>query len=50
MAGQKVFRSLDCLSEKYDGLKVAEKFVLHTKDVSRDGTVTYLPLYMAICL
>lgn len=49
-SGYRAHKSLDCLVEKYDGLKVAEKFVLHTKDVSRDGSMMYLPLYMAMCL
>ena len=49
-SGYKAHKSLDYLSEKYDGLKMDEKIVLHTKDVSRNGIVTYLPVYMAMCL
>lgn len=46
----KAHKSLDCFFEKYVGLKSNERIVLHTKDLSRDGAVTYLPLYMAFCL
>jgi uncharacterized protein len=49
-SGYKTHKSLDCLSEKYSGLKMDEEVVLHTKDVSREGRVAYLPLYMAMFL
>ncbi len=48
-SGYKAHKSLDCLTEKYD-LKLNEKVVLYTKDVARKEQVTYLPLYMAMCL
>lgn len=48
-SGYKAHKSLDYLTEKYD-MKLEEKIVLHPKDVSHEGQVTYLPLYMAMCL
>lgn len=48
-SGYRAHKSLDYFSEKYH-VKLGEKIVLHTKDVARDGQVTYLPLYMAMCL
>ena len=48
-SGYRAHKSLDYLTEKYD-LKLEEKIVLHAKDVARAGQVSYLPLYMAMCL
>lgn len=48
-SGYRAHKSLDYFSEKYH-MKLGEKIVLHTKDVARDGQVTYFPLYMAMCL
>lgn len=48
-SGYRAHKSLDCFSEKY-GAKVNEEFVLYTKDLARDGRITYLPMYMASCL
>lgn len=42
-------RSLDCFTEKY-GAKANERYVLYTKNLSRDGQILYLPMYMAMCL
>lgn len=48
-SGYKAHKSLDYFFEKYD-VKSNERYVLHPKDVSRDGHTVYLPLYMALCL
>jgi len=42
-------RSLDKFKAKF-GKRVGTRYVLHTKDVSVDGDVVYLPLYMAAFL
>ena len=41
--------SLNKLIKKYPNA-LAQPYVLHTADLSRDGGVLYLPLYMAPCL
>ena len=38
--------SLDEFKMKF-GKRVGKRYVLHTKDYTEDGDVTYLPLYMA---
>lgn len=48
-SGYRAHKSLDCFSAKY-GAKINEEFLLYTKDLARDGRVTYVPLYMAMCL
>lgn len=42
-------KSLDYFFEKYQ-VKSNERFLLYTKDLAREGDVTYLPMYMALCL
>lgn len=42
-------KSLDMFFEKYD-VKSNERYVLYAKDLQREGEVTYLPIYMAMCL
>ena len=49
-SGYRAHKSLDCFIEKYADHKIAEKFVLHTKDLRFENGVLYLPLYMAMCL
>ena len=49
-SGYRAHKSLDCFLEKYRDRKIAEKFVLHTKDLEWTNEILYLPLYMAICL
>lgn len=48
-SGYRAHKSLDCFFAKYP-VKSNERFVLYPKNLSRDGLVTYLPLYMALCL
>ena len=42
-------KALDVFFKKYD-VKSGERYVLYTKDLQREGSVVYLPLYMAMCL
>lgn len=42
-------KSLDMFLDKYRA-KCPERYVLYTKDLQREGELTYLPLYMAMCL
>lgn len=42
-------KSLDMFFEKYD-VKSNERYVLYTRDLQCEDGVTYLPLYMAMCL
>ncbi|MFP5528394.1 ATP-binding protein [Peptococcus simiae] len=39
-------RSLDAFSSKYAG-RIANRYVIHTKDLKRVGGIDYLPFYMA---
>lgn len=48
-SGYRSHRSLDYFFEKYD-VKSQERYVLYTKDLKREGDITYLPVYMAMCL
>ncbi len=45
----KSHKSFDYFTEKYD-VKVNERFIVHTKNLAREENLTYLPLYMAMCL
>ena len=42
-------RSLDLFMEKY-GSRVDNVYVVHGKDLRVDGKITYIPIYMTICL
>lgn len=48
-SGYKRHKSFDYFTEKYD-VKVNERFIVYTKNLAREGNLTYLPLYMAMCL
>ena len=48
-SGYKSHKSFDYFTEKYD-VKVNERFIVYTKNLAREGDLTYLPLYMAMCL
>ena len=48
-SGYKSHKSFDYFTEKYD-VKVNERFIVYTKNLVRKGNLTYLPLYMAMCL
>lgn len=41
--------SIDYFLKKYP-VKISEQFIIYTKDLKREGNMTYLPLYMAMCL
>ena len=47
----KQHESLDCFAKKY-GQKKHERFIIYTKDLERDdeADITYLPIYMTMCL
>ena len=47
----KQHESLDCFKEKYRQKK-HERFVIYTKDLyhDTDANVTYIPIYMTMCL
>lgn len=48
-SGYKSHKSFDYFTEKYD-VKVNERFIVYTKNLACEGNLTYLPLYMAMCL
>ena len=41
--------SLDKFKTKFDN-KIGERFIIYTKDVMKDERITYLPIYMGLCL
>ena len=45
----KQHESFDCFAKKYK-LKKRERFIIYTKDLAQEGEVTYLPIYMTMCL
>lgn len=45
----KAHRSLDLFCTKYSS-RISESVVLHTKDLSKDGNILYMPVYMASLL
>lgn len=48
-SGYKSHKSFDYFTEKYD-VKVNERFIVYTKNLACEGNLTYLPLYMTMCL
>lgn len=48
-SGYRSHKSFDYFTEKYD-VKVNERFIVYTKNLTREGNLTYLPLYMAMYL
>lgn len=48
-SGYRAHKSLDYFFDKYH-VKANERYVLYPKDLSREGSIVYLPLYMAMCL
>lgn len=48
-SGYRTHKSLDCFKEKYN-VKMNEQFILYTKNLKTEGSIIYLPLYMAMCL
>lgn len=41
--------SIDCFVKKYN-LKKHERFIIYTKDLLQDEDVTFIPIYMTMCL
>ena len=48
-SGYKNHKSFDYFTQRYD-IKVNERFILYSKNFAREGNLTFLPLYMAMCL
>lgn len=48
-SGYRSHKSFDYFTEKYD-VKVNERFIVYTKNLACEENLTYLPLYMAMCL
>ncbi len=48
-SGYRAHKSLDYFFEKYT-IKNTERYVLYTKNLKRENSIKYLPIYMAICL
>lgn len=48
-SGYKSHKSFDYFIKKYQ-LKVNERYIIYTKDLSCEENVTYIPIYMTICL
>lgn len=44
-SGYKTHRSLDLFCEKYSS-RVGKRYLIYTKDLRKDGSVMYLPVYM----
>lgn len=42
-------RSFDLFVQKYP-IKTGERYIIYTKDLKREGDITYLPIYMMMCL
>jgi len=48
-SGYKAHKSFDYFTDKYD-IKVNERFIVYMKNLSRQGNLAFIPLYMAMCL
>lgn len=44
-SGYKAHRSLDLFCEKFSS-RVKDRYLIYTKDLRKDGSITYLPVYM----
>lgn len=44
-SGYKTHRSLDLFCEKYSS-RVSQRYLIYTKDLRKEGNITYLPAYM----
>ena len=40
----------DAFEKKKYQLKVNERYIVYTKDLSKEDNVTYIPIYMTMCL
>ena len=48
-SGYKSHKSFDYFIKKYQ-LKVNERYIIYTKDLSQEDNVMYIPIYMTMCL
>ena len=48
-SGYKSHKSFDYFIKKYQ-LKVNERYIIYTKDLSHEDNVTFIPIYMTMCL
>lgn len=48
-SGYKSHKSFDYFIKKYQ-LKVNERYIIYTKDLLQEDDVTYIPIYMTMCL
>ena len=48
-SGYKSHKSFDYFIKKYQ-LKVNERYIVYTKDLAKEDNVTYIPIYMTMCL
>lgn len=48
-SGYKSHKSFDYFTQRYD-VKVNKRFILYAKNLVREGNLTFLPFYMAMCL
>ena len=48
-SGYKAHKSLDMFMEKYSN-RIGQPYIIYTKDLQKDGPVTYIPVYMTSLL
>jgi hypothetical protein len=48
-SGYKTHKSLDLFCEKFSA-RINRRYLIYTKDLRKEGNVTYLPVYMTQCL
>jgi len=48
-SGYKTHRSLDLFCEKFSS-RVDKRYLIYTRDLRKDGNITYLPVYMTMFL
>ncbi len=48
-SGYKCHKSFDYFVKKYK-VKLNERYIIYSKDLSQEDTVTYMPIYMTMCL
>jgi predicted AAA+ superfamily ATPase len=48
-SGYKTHKSFDYFKEKYP-IKLNDRYIIYTKDLSTEDNITYIPIYMTMCL
>ena len=48
-SGYSSHKSFDYLIEKYQ-IKMEDRYIIYTKDLKYENGITYLPLYMTMCI